>query len=38
MEQTAYGFGKHVNLPCEEAVERTKAALKTQGLFGMAAT
>ncbi len=34
MEQTAYGFGKHVNLPYEEAIERTKAALKTQG-FGV---
>ena len=34
MEQTAYGFGKHVNLSYEEAVERTKAALKIQG-FGV---
>jgi uncharacterized protein (DUF302 family) len=34
MEQTAYGFGKHVELPHEEAIERTKAALKTQG-FGV---
>jgi len=34
MEQTAYGFGKHVNLTYEEAIERTKAALKNQG-FGV---
>ena len=34
MDQTAYGFGKHVNLPYDEAIERTKAALKTQG-FGV---
>ena len=34
MEQTAYGFGKHVNAPYEEAIELTKAALKTQG-FGV---
>src|SRR5579859_863965 len=34
MEHTAYGFGKHVSLPYEDAVERTKAALKTQG-FGV---
>ena len=34
MEQNAYGFGKHVNLPYDEAIERTKAALKTQG-FGV---
>ncbi|SRR5581483_2661626 len=34
MEQTAYGFGKHVNLPYEEALDRTKDALKTQG-FGI---
>jgi uncharacterized protein (DUF302 family) len=34
MEETAYGFGKHVDLPYEEAIERTKAALKTQG-FGV---
>ena len=32
MEQTAYGFGKKVDLPYEQAIERTKAALKTQGL------
>ncbi len=34
MEQTAYGFGKHIGLPYDEAIERTKAALKTQG-FGV---
>jgi uncharacterized protein (DUF302 family) len=34
MDHTPYGFGKHVNLPYEEAIERTKAALKTQG-FGV---
>lgn len=34
MEQTAYGFGKHLDLPYDEAIERTKAALKTQG-FGV---
>lgn len=34
MEQTAYGFGKKVDLPYEQAIERTKAALKTQG-FGV---
>ena len=34
MKQTAYGFGKHVDMPYEEAIERTKAALKTQG-FGV---
>lgn len=34
MDQTTYGFGKHVNVPYQEAVERTKAALKTQG-FGV---
>ncbi|MDE3077083.1 MAG: DUF302 domain-containing protein [Chloroflexota bacterium] len=34
MEQTAYGFGKKVNLPYEQAIERTKAALKSQG-FGV---
>jgi len=32
VEQTAYGFGKKVDLPYEQAIERTKAALKTQGL------
>ncbi|HVA24493.1 MAG TPA: DUF302 domain-containing protein, partial [Chloroflexota bacterium] len=31
---TAYGFGKKVDLPYEQAIERTKAALKTQG-FGV---
>jgi uncharacterized protein (DUF302 family) len=34
MEQTAYGFGRYVDAPYNEAVERTKAALKTQG-FGV---
>ena len=34
MEQTAYGFGKHVDVPYDEAIERTKAALKTHG-FGV---
>jgi len=34
VEQTAYGFGKKVDLPYEQAIERTKAALKTQG-FGV---
>ena len=34
MEKTAYGFGKHVELPYDEAVERTRAALKNQG-FGV---
>jgi len=34
MEHTAYGFGKKVDLPYEEAIERIKAALKTQG-FGV---
>lgn len=34
MEQTAYGFGKKVDLPYEQAVERTKEVLKTQG-FGV---
>lgn len=31
---TAYGFGKQVGLPFEQAVERTRAALKEQG-FGV---
>ncbi len=34
LEQTAYGFGKELNLPFVEAVEQTKAALKEQG-FGI---
>src|SRR5579859_5052667 len=34
MDHTPYGFGKNVDLPYEEAIERTKAALKTQG-FGV---
>ena len=34
MDTTAYGFGKNVSLSYEEAIERTKAALKTQG-FGV---
>jgi uncharacterized protein (DUF302 family) len=31
---TAYGFGKHLNLPFDEAMIRTRAALKEQG-FGV---
>ncbi|TAK33470.1 MAG: DUF302 domain-containing protein [Chloroflexota bacterium] len=31
---TPYGFGKEINLPYDQAVERTKAALKEQG-FGV---
>lgn len=34
MDQTAYGFGQTVSLPYEEAVERTKEALKAEG-FGI---
>jgi len=34
MEQTAYGFGQTVRLPYEQAVERTKEALKAEG-FGI---
>lgn len=33
-QRTGYGFGLKVKLPYEEAVERTKAALKEQG-FGV---
>lgn len=33
-QRTGYGFGRWVNLPYAEAVERTKAALKEQG-FGV---
>jgi uncharacterized protein (DUF302 family) len=31
---TSYGFGQQVNLPYDEALERTKAALKAEG-FGV---
>lgn len=31
---TPYGFGKEISLPYDQAVERTKAALKEQG-FGV---
>ncbi|MHB8621200.1 MAG: DUF302 domain-containing protein [Chloroflexota bacterium] len=34
MEQTAYGFGKTIDLPYEQAVERTREALQAQG-FGV---
>ncbi len=34
MDQTAYGFGQRVALPYEQAVERTKEALKAEG-FGI---
>jgi uncharacterized protein (DUF302 family) len=34
MQQNAYGFGKTVSTPYEQAIERVKAALKTQG-FGV---
>ncbi len=34
MEQTAYGFGAKVSLPFEQAIERTKEALKAEG-FGV---
>lgn len=34
MDKIAYGFGKDVDLPFEDAVERTKVALKAQG-FGV---
>lgn len=33
-KQKAYGFGRQVNLSYDEAVERTKAALKAEG-FGV---
>jgi uncharacterized protein (DUF302 family) len=32
--KTTYGFGTHLNLPYDEAVERVKDALKTEG-FGV---
>lgn len=31
---TAYGFGRHVDLPFDQAMEKTRAALKEQG-FGV---
>lgn len=34
MSQTTYGFGVSVDLPYDEAIERTKAALKEEG-FGV---
>jgi uncharacterized protein (DUF302 family) len=34
MERTAYGFGKNIEIPYEQAIERTKLALKAQG-FGV---
>ncbi|MBI2953703.1 MAG: DUF302 domain-containing protein [Chloroflexi bacterium] len=34
MQIKSYGFGQQVNLPYEEAVERTKSALKDEG-FGV---
>ncbi len=34
MSQTTYGFGVSVDLPYEEAIEATKAALKAEG-FGV---
>ncbi len=34
MQRSAYGFGRKVSLPYEQAVEQVKAALKTQG-FGV---
>ncbi|HMM41584.1 MAG TPA: DUF302 domain-containing protein [Thermomicrobiales bacterium] len=34
MSQTTYGFGVTVDLPYDEAIERTKAALKEEG-FGV---
>ncbi len=34
MTSTAYGFGAHLDLPFEEAMIRTRAALKEQG-FGV---
>jgi len=34
MDQTAYGFGQRVALPYEQAVDRTKEALKAEG-FGI---
>ncbi len=34
MKQKAYGFGRQVNLPYREAVEKTKDALKAEG-FGV---
>jgi uncharacterized protein (DUF302 family) len=36
-ERVAYGFGTDVDLPFEQAVERTKEALKTEG-FGILTT
>jgi uncharacterized protein (DUF302 family) len=32
--RTAYGFGTHLDLPFDEAMQRTRAALKEQG-FGV---